>query len=221
MMILGVINMIDKNKNIEEFENLYNKYILPREGGDRLLTFIRQSDFYTAPASTRFHLSEEGGLLQHSLNVYHCLMNKMDNPTWAGVLKNNEWEIATVALLHDLCKTYFYEKDFRNQKTYDADKVNSAESWKVKSDSKGKFIWEEVPSYSYNNKFPLGHGAKSVFFIQQFMKLSMEEIACIYWHMGAYCGSDQWSELGNAYEKYPLALALHEADMEASHLLEI
>ena len=221
MMILGVINMIDTKKNIEEFESLYNKYILPRDGGDRLLTFIRQSDFYTAPASTRFHLSEEGGLLQHSLNVYHCLMNKMDNPTWASVLKNNEWEIATVALLHDLCKTYFYEKELKNTKTYDPEIVAKFSANNVKHDAKGDYVWAMLESYTYNNRFPIGHGAKSVFFIQQFMKLSIEEITCIYWHMGAYCGSDQWSELGNAYEKYPLALALHEADMEASHMLEI
>ena len=213
--------MIDTKKNIEEFEALYNKYILPRDGGDRLLTFIRQSDFYTAPASTRFHLSEEGGLLQHSLNVYHCLMNKMNNPTWANVLKNNEWEIATVALLHDLCKTYYYDKELKNTKSYDPDVVASFGGRGVKHDAKGDYVWTMAESYTYNNRFPIGHGAKSVFFIQQFIKLSMEEIACIYWHMGAYCGSDQWNELGDAYEKYPLALALHEADMEASHMLEI
>ena len=214
--------MIDTKKNIEEFENLYNKYILPREGGDRLLTFIRQSDFYTAPASTKFHLSEDGGLLQHSLNVYHCRMNKMNNPIWANVIgDNNEWEIATVALLHDLCKTYFYDKELKNTKTYDPDIVASFGGHGVKHDAKGDYVWTMTESYTYNNRFPLGHGAKSVFFIQQFIKLSMEEIACIYWHMGAYCDSNQWSELGDAFEKYPLALALHESDMEATHLLEV
>ena len=65
--------MTDTKKNIEEFENLYNEYILPRDGGDKLLEFIRKSDFYTAPASTKYHLSEEGGLLQHSLNVFTAL----------------------------------------------------------------------------------------------------------------------------------------------------
>ena len=214
--------MIDTKKNIEEFEALYNKYILPRDGGDRLLTFIRQSDFYTAPASTRFHLSEEGGLLQHSLNVYHCLMNKMNNPTWANVLKNNEWEIATVALLHDLCKTYYYDKELKNTKSYDPEVVASFGGRGVKHDAKGDYVWTMAESYTCNDRFPLGHGAKSVFFIQQFMKLSMEEIACIYWHMGAYnLNSNSYGELGEALEKYPLALALQEADMEASHMLEI
>ena len=213
--------MIDTNKNIEEFESLYTKYVLPRDGADKLLEFIRKSDFYTAPASTRFHLSEEGGLLQHSLNVYHCLVNKTSNPTWADVLKDKEGAIACVALLHDLCKTYFYDKELKNTKTYDPKIVTSFHGNDVKHDAKGSYVWTMMESYTYNNKFPIGHGSKSVFFIQQFMKLSIEEIACIYWHMGAYCGSDQWTELGQAQEKYPLALALHEADMEASHMLEI
>lgn len=213
--------MIDTKKNIEEFESLYTKYILPRDGADKLLEFIRKSDFYTAPASTRFHLSEEGGLLQHSLNVYHCLVNKTSNPTWADVLKDKEGTIACVALLHDLCKTYYYDKELKNTKTYDPKIVTSFHGNDIKHDAKGSYVWTMMESYTYNNKFPFGHGSKSVFFIQQFMKLSIEEIACIYWHMGAYCGSDQWTELGQAQEKYPLALALHEADMEASRMLEI
>lgn len=214
--------MIDTKANIEEFENLYNTYILPREGGDKLLEFIRKSDFYTAPASTKYHLNEEGGLLQHSLNVFHCLMNKASNPTWANIITPDKHKTAAcVALLHDLCKTYCYEKELKNTKSYDPETVASFNGRGVKHDAKGDYVWIMAEAYTTNNKFPLGHGAKSVFFIQQFMKLTMEEIACIYWHMGAYCDSSQWTELGNAFEKYPLAMALHEADMEATHMVEI
>ncbi len=86
----------------------------------------------------------------------------------------------------------------------------------------GDYVWVMAEAYTINNKFPLGHGAKSIFFIQQFIKLSMEEIACIYWHMGAYnLDNNSYGELGQALEKHPLALALQEADMEASHMLEI
>lgn len=214
--------MIDTKKNIEEFENLYKEYILPRDGGDKLLEFIRKSDFYTAPASTKYHLNEEGGLLLHSLNVYHCLMNKASNHTWAKIITPDKYgTIACVALLHDLCKTYCYEKELKNTKSYDPETVASFNGRGVKHDAKGDYVWVMAEAYTTNNKFPLGHGAKSVFFIQQFMKLTMEEIACIYWHMGAYCDSSQWTELGNAFEKYPLAMALHEADMEATHMVEI
>ena len=95
--------MIDKQKNIEEFEKLYTDYILPREGADKLLEFIRKSDFYTAPASAKYHLAEEGGLLQHSLNVYHCLSRKAKAFPWDGILTEEKMAtVACVALLHDL-----------------------------------------------------------------------------------------------------------------------
>ncbi len=208
------------NDNIKIFESLLKE--VDREGMPELIEFIRKSDFYTAPASTRFHLSEEGGLLKHSLHVYKCLNAKLNNPIWKEQLKDvSQDTITIVSLLHDLCKTYFYSTDYKNQKTYDPDKVNAASPREVKSDVKGKYIWETVPCYTYDNKYPLGHGNKSVFFILQYMKLSMEEIAAINFHMGAYCDPSQWNELGAAYEKWPLCLALHEADMEASHILEV
>ncbi|MBR4589058.1 MAG: hypothetical protein IKO36_00195 [Bacteroidaceae bacterium] len=209
-----------ENSNIAKFEELLSE--VKREGINSLLDFIRKSDFYTAPASTRFHLSEQGGLLKHSLHVYECLNAKVDAPIWKDVLKGVSREtILIVSLLHDLCKTYYYTTDFKNQKTYDADKVSAASSREVKHDAKGDYIWETVPCFTVDNKYPLGHGSKSVVFILQYMKLSMEEITAITYHMGAYCDSSQWTELGQAYEKYPLALALHQADMEATHILEV
>ena len=214
--------MINCEVNIDRFEKLYGEFIASREGADRLLEFIRKSDFYTAPASTKYHLAEKGGLLQHSLNVFDCLYDKtVSNTVWQKVLaKYSEETIAIVSLLHDICKTYFYTTELKNQKIYDEKVVAGADPKSVKHDAKGDYIWDLVPAYGYDNKFPIGHGAKSVFFIQQFIKLSMEEIACIYWHMGAYTGENTWKELNEAYNKYPLALALHEADMESTYLLE-
>lgn len=208
------------NQDIEKFEELFGE--IKRDGSDRLLEFIRKSDFYTAPASTRFHLSEEGGLLKHSLHVYECLHAKLYAPIWGDILKDISREtILIVSLLHDLCKTYYYVTDYKNQKTYELNKVKSASPREVKHDAKGDYIWETVPCYTVDNKYPLGHGSKSVVFILQYMKLSMEEITAITYHMGAYCDSSQWAELGQAFEKYPLALALHQADMEATYLLEV
>lgn len=108
----------------------------------------------------------------------------------------------------------------KNRKTYDEEKVKAANPRTVKRDANGEFIWETVPAYVVDDKYPLGHGEKSVFFIMQFVKLTMLEIAAIKHHMGAYCDSSQWNTLGQAYEKYPLALALHESDLEATYLLE-
>lgn len=207
------------NENVCKFEKLLQG--VKREGVEELLNFIRGSDFYTAPASTRYHLAEEGGLLKHSLHVYDCLMKKKENPVWKEALSDvSDDTFILVSLLHDLCKTYFYGEELKNRKTYDEEKVKAANPRTVKRDANGEFIWETVPAYVVDDKYPLGHGEKSVFFIMQFVKLTMLEIAAIKHHMGAYCDSSQWNTLGQAYEKYPLALALHESDLEATYLLE-
>lgn len=207
------------NENVCRFEKLLQG--VKREGVEELLNFIRGSDFYTAPASTRYHLAEEGGLLKHSLHVYDCLMKKKENPVWKETLSDiSDDTFILVSLLHDLCKTYFYGEELKNRKTYDEEKVKAANPRTVKRDANGEFIWETVPAYVVDDKYPLGHGEKSVFFIMQFVKLTMLEIAAIKHHMGAYCDSSQWNTLGQAYEKYPLALALHESDLEATYLLE-
>ena len=207
------------NENVCRFEKLLQG--VKREGVEELLNFIRGSDFYTAPASTRYHLAEEGGLLKHSLHVYDCLMKKKENPVWKEALSDvSDDTFILVSLLHDLCKTYFYGEELKNRKTYDEEKVKAANPRTLKRDANGEFIWETVPAYVVDDKYPLGHGEKSVFFIMQFVKLTMLEIAAIKHHMGAYCDSSQWNTLGQAYEKYPLALALHESDLEATYLLE-
>lgn len=206
--------------NIKKFESLLMS--VNRDGIDDLLAFIRKSDFYTAPASTRFHSAVEGGLLNHSLNVYECLINKKKSGIWSDKLSNiSDDTIIVVSLLHDICKTYFYSQEMKNQKTYDEEKVKSANPRTVKHDNNGDFIWETVPVYVVDDKYPLGHGNKSVVFIMQYIKLSMTEIMAITHHMGSYCDSSQWNTLGQAYEKYPLTLALHEADLEATYLLEV
>lgn len=122
-------------ENIQRFEELLGT--VQRDGMDKLMNYIRKnSDFYKAPASTRFHLACEGGLLQHSLNVYDCLISKKKNPVWKNILKDiPDDSLILISLLHDLCKANFYTEGTKNQKTYDSEKVASAESWQVKSDA--------------------------------------------------------------------------------------
>lgn len=206
-------------ENIRRFEELAGS--VKRDGIDSLMEYIRDSDFYTAPASTRFHLSCEGGLLQHSLNVYDCLIAKKANPIWKDILeKAGDESLIIMALFHDICKTKFYVKTEKNQKTYDKGKVAAAESWQVKNDSRGDFIWETVTAYSIKDEMPLGHGEKSVMLIEKNMQLTEEELYAIRWHMGFTVDSSQYLTLGIAMEKYPIILALHEADLEASKLME-
>jgi hypothetical protein len=187
---------------VERFEKLLLE--TKRPGIENLLEFIRKSDFYMAPASTRFHGAYEGGLLEHSLNVYDCLANKweLESGAWHKHLeKVKEESIAISALLHDLCKTFFYTTEMRNKK-----------------DESG--TWVQVPFYTVTDLIPYGHGEKSVMMIEEYIKLLPAERYSIRWHMGSYEPKELWNTLGTAMEKYPLILALHEADMEATYLLE-
>lgn len=207
-------------ENIQRFEELLNS--VKRDGTDKLMRYIRNStDFYKAPASTKFHLACEGGLLQHSLNVYDCLVAKRNNPVWKDVLKDiPDDSLILIALLHDLCKANFYAEGTKNQKTYDPEKVKAAENWQVKHDAQGDFIWETVKTYQVDDQLPLGHGEKSVMLIQCYIRLTMQEVMAIRWHMGFSEAKENWNTLGSAMEKYPIVLATNEADLEASKLLE-
>lgn len=191
----------------QELVDRFEKLLLEtkRPGIENLLEFIRKSDFYTAPASTRFHGAYEGGLLEHSMNVLDCLVEKKasDNAIWHKVLVNVQSEsIIISSLLHDLCKTYFYTTEMRNKKNESG-------------------AWEQVPYYAVNDLIPYGHGEKSVMMIEEYIKLLPAERYAIRWHMGSYEPKELWNTLGTAMEKYPLVLALHEADMEATYLLEM
>ncbi len=217
---------MDKEKNIKRFEKLMNA--VKRPGIENLMNYIRKSDFYTAPASTRFHLSCEGGLLQHSLNVYDALRGHgapvypPDEIKFDGLLYTVAHKTVTrvsdetaiiVTLLHDLCKTNFYTTEWRNQKVY---KPTGS-----KRDNGGRFDWEQVPVYAVNDKNPYGHGEKSVMMIEEFTVLTMEERYAIRWHMGmSDCTYSQIQAFNQACEKFPLVFLLHTADQEASHYME-
>ena len=192
---------VAENKN--RFMDIYKTHI-KREGADRLLTYLEKSDFFTAPSSTRFHCSYEGGLCEHSLNVYDCLKDYLSRDFVRNRynLNPSEEKIAIVALLHDLCKVNTYVVSMRNKK-----------------DENGQ--WVQVPFYEFKEKFNYGsHGGKSIFIIQEFMKLDPEEQVAINCHMGAYDRMPGDFSLNNAYAQFPLALALHIADVESTVILE-
>lgn len=195
--------LIDTGALKERFISIYKENI-KREGSEKLLEYLmsNKSDFFTAPASTRFHGSYEGGLLEHSLNVYDCLADYLARPRVKelyGLTADSE-TIALTALLHDICKVNFYKTDFRNAKNEQG-------------------VWEKVPYYTVDDKLPYGHGEKSVYIITGFMRLTREEAFAIRFHMG-FSGSEDTNLVGRAFEKFPLAYALHAADMEASYFLE-
>lgn len=187
----------------ERFLEIYNDNIT-RDGADKLLDFLQnKSDFFTAPASTRYHSAYEGGLLRHSLNVYDCLKAYVERERVRDVyrLAPSAETVAIVALLHDICKVNFYRISYRN----------------AKNEETGQ--WEKVPYYSVNDTLPYGHGEKSVYMISGYMRLTREEAMAIRWHMG-FAGSQDAGIVGSAFAKFPLAFALSTADMEATYFLE-
>ncbi len=183
---------------IEEFRTLLNS--INREGIDNLINFIEKTDFYTAPASTRFHGSYEGGLLEHSVKVYEILKHKVANTVID--INVSEDTLKIVALLHDICKVNFYKVDYRNAKNEQG-------------------VWEKVPYYTVDDLIPYGHGEKSVMMLTEYIKLTSEEKYAIRWHMGFTEPKEQYNTLSIAFKKYPLALLLHEADLEATYFYDI
>ena len=186
----------------EEFIEIFKQHIT-RPGADALLDYLEhKSDFFTAPASARYHSAYEGGLCEHSVNVYHCLVDYLSRPRVQELygLEYTDESIAIVALLHDLCKIGCYKPGTRNVK-----------------DASGK--WQSVPTYTFDDPLPYGHGEKSVYIANGFIRLSREEAMAIRWHMG-FSGPEDNRMVGQALTKYPLAFALSTADMEASYFLE-
>ena len=180
---------------------------IKRDGADKLLEFIMSpsSDFFVAPASARYHSAYEGGLCDHSLNVYDCLCAYLDRPVAKEKygLNYSDETIAIVSLLHDLCKMNVYKISYRNAKN-----------------EQGQ--WEKVPYFEYDDQLPYGHGEKSVYMITPFMKLTREEAFAIRYHMG-FSNTDSpmaINAVGKAFEMFPLAFALSTADMEATYYLE-
>lgn len=195
--------MIGENmSNEERFISIFKNKI-HREGAEKLLDFLCSDhcDFFTAPASTRYHGSHPGGLLEHSLNVYDCLCDYLSRPRVREVygLCASEESIAISALLHDLCKINFYKESTRNVKENGA--------------------WKAVPYYTIEDELPYGHGEKSVYIISGFMRLTRDEAFAIRYHMG-FSGCEDNNTVGSAFSRFPLAVALFTADMEATYFLE-
>ena len=186
----------------QEFLEIFYDNI-EREGAEELLAYLEKTDFFTAPASSRQHSNYEGGLCQHSINVYKRYLKLVQNEygkNWQE--KISPESVAIIALLHDLCKTNFYVVEMRN----------------VKVDGE----WVQKPFYKVEDNLPYGHGEKSVYMISGFMKLTREEAMAINWHMGAFDPRVQNNSavLSNVFYRYPNVFLFHLADYMATYLDE-
>lgn len=168
---------------------------IEREGVDQLMKWLDSTDFYTAPASTRFHGSHEGGLVEHSIAVH----GKLYGLTSLYNIQASDETIAIVALFHDLCKVGVYKTEMR---------------WRKDANNQ----WEQYPTYKRDEDFKFGgHGSKSMYIVQNFMKLTPEEAVAINCHMGQW-DATTYSDVSSAYEDCPLAWALHVADEAATFI---
>ena len=194
--------MPELNITKAEFVDIYTKHVT-RDGADGLLEYLSNSDFFTAPASARFHLAEQGGLCQHSINVYKRLLSLVRQEfgdDYQNVVSDET--IAICGLLHDVCKVNYYVTEYRNVKE--------------------GYEWVKKPFFKVEERFPYGHGEKSVFIISQYIKLTAEEAMAINWHMGGFDERVKGGSfaLSEALAKYKLALLIHIADLEATYLDE-
>lgn len=172
-----------------------------RDGMPKMLDYLRNSAYFLAPASTKFHLSCIGGLATHSWNVYEALKGlKARHP---GVILSSDDSLAICGLLHDLCKVGLYVRENKRVRTKDGQ-------------------WVDEEQWVANDPYPLGHGEKSLSIAQEFIKLSEEESLAIRWHMGPWDaeGYSARKSMGQAMDMCPLVKAMMLADQTATWMME-
>ena len=191
------MNNVSKTQKLTDWD-IYKNLLLStkRKGIENLIQWLDNSDFKVAPASTRYHGNHEGGLLEHSLNVYNECIRQKDLIKLFNIPQDT---LIITSLLHDICKVNYYKMDVRNVKKNGA--------------------WVQEPYYTVDDMFPMGHAEKSIIIAQQFIQLSDVEIAMIRAHMGGFV-SDNYFSPSSVYNKYPEAIVLHNADLIATYVLE-
>lgn len=195
-------------QNRSEFVELL--YSTGREGMDEVIDQLEELGFFQAPASSKFHLNHEGGLLEHSLNV--CKVGLMLREQMLALKPDleeslNKESVIIASLLHDICKADIYRRCTRKRK-----------------DRLGQWVDYETYELDYSD-FPLGHGEKSVIVLLRMgLDLSDDEIMAIRWHMSAwdlpFQSPDLKANFDTAKRLCPLCTLIQAADGLASNLLE-
>ena len=195
--------MENKVLNIAECKERFLKICreqIDRPGLDGLIDWLEKSDFFSAPASSKFHGNYPGGLCEHSLNVYDVAMHLRDKYIPDQI---SDESVAVAALFHDLCKVHCYKKGFRN----------------IKNDAG---VWEKKEVWEIDERLPLGHGEKSCIILQWFIRPTVDELLAIRWHMSGFdksvIGGDY--SVSRAQDFTPLCGLIQAADMVASNLVE-
>lgn len=183
-----------------------------RVGMKDLLNYLdEETNFFLSPASSNYHGNYDGGLCEHSLEVFH-------NIKLVSQIYNDYYSMETlglIALLHDVCKINIYQKETKSRKVKDKE-------GNFVYDFRGKVKWEDYETYAIVDNLPLGHGEKSVIILQDFIKLTLEEKLAIRWHMGGYDDLTK-TYIGNitankAFSEHSIVTLLHMADLASIFL---
>lgn len=174
-------------------------HLLPQDITERL----KADGFFSAPASTKYHGAYEGGLFDHSLNVTKVLVKLTDKNELAWIRPESPY---IIGMFHDICK--------QDQYRHPVDETFYGGGAPIPLVDESK--WEYAP-----NLLLEGHGDKSIMLLSQYLQLTMEEILCIRYHMGAFVDQKEWNDYTRAIHEYPNVLWTHTADMIAAHILEI
>lgn len=187
-----------------EWDSLFAR--IKRPGKEKLLRFLQKTDYFTAPASTKFHSSVPGGLMFHSVNMAKALLEKKREYVNRGgryqemFQKIPDESMIIIGLFHDLSKVEYYSVQMRNRKI-DGE-------------------WQQVPFYMVDDQIPLGKAEKSVIMLSQFMRLTREEVYAIRWHRAFAEDKANYGVLSEAMRMHPLIIATMEADIEAMYIDE-
>jgi len=196
-----------KNKKSAFFESRLRD--VNREGIEKVIEFLRTTDFYVAPSSASYHSNYQGGLLDHSLLVYSLAFKYREGliammPELEEKIPEDSLIIST--LLHDICKNCFYKQDMKYLKDYNNQ-------------------WQSYLGYEIDDSFPIGHGEKSVIMLQDLgLQMTPEEMLTIRYHMGAWDGAMLTNDVKFSYSaamnKYPMMVLVQSADNTSSLVFE-
>lgn len=169
--------------------------VMTRDGSDTLANFMLKRDYFTAPASCHFHCAFYGGLAVHSWGVYQALQDLLSSTK----TEMDEESKYLVTIMHDLCKCQYYRND----------------QWKWFKGEESGAKWEKKFQWTIDDKIPLGHGERSLFILQNFVRVSVEEALSIRHHLGFVDqgAHNRWpSALHLAFQDFPCCVAAHLAD---------
>ena len=191
-------NAFESEKTLHDTYCTLVKMCSDTDRADRFIQWVEKTDFFTAPASTKYHDAHRCGLVKHTLLVAKVMLDLAKLPQFSGI---NISDAILTALVHDLCKINFYEEYIRN----------------VKDNNTGN--WYEQKAYRCKgSQIPLGHGVTSLYMAMRFFCINMDQALAIRWHMSDYTASEHEKYDLMEANKCPMVQMLQIADRMASTL---